>query len=88
MVQEVIVPLVTRYLANRAKKIVSRENKSLDEKSDSIVKKRLKSLVKQLDLPEYDIHDDYAEMIAQFGYVVAFSSAWPLTSVSIFTLAT
>jgi len=32
-------------------------------------------------LPEYDLFQDYSEMVTQFGYVAVWSAIWPLASV-------
>jgi hypothetical protein len=40
------------------------------------------SVENQVDLSVYSVHDDYAEMVTQFGYVCLFSTAWPLIAVS------
>lgn len=34
----------------------------------------------ELELEEYSTHDDYLEMVIQFGYIVLFASAYPLAS--------
>ena len=31
-------------------------------------------------LPEYDLFVDYSEMVVQFGYVVLWSTIWPLAA--------
>ena len=31
-------------------------------------------------LPEYDLFQDYSEMVTQFGYVAVWSAIWPLAS--------
>ncbi|KAG6832166.1 hypothetical protein H0H92_004897 [Tricholoma furcatifolium] len=35
----------------------------------------------QVALPEYELFQDYSEMVTQFGYVALWSSIWPLASV-------
>ncbi|KAF9192876.1 hypothetical protein BGZ51_004639 [Haplosporangium sp. Z 767] len=44
----------------------------------------LKRVKKQADLPVYDVNEDYAEMVLQFGYVSLFSVIWPLTGLCAF----
>ncbi|KAF9976685.1 hypothetical protein BGZ73_008082 [Actinomortierella ambigua] len=44
----------------------------------------LKRVQKQVDLPEYDVNEDYAEMVLQFGYVSLFSVIWPVTGLCAF----
>jgi anoctamin-10 len=51
-----------------------------DEKEKSEMEERafLDSVREEAALPEYDIFVDYNEMVVQFGYVVLWSSIWPL----------
>ncbi|KAF9579680.1 hypothetical protein BGW38_003964, partial [Lunasporangiospora selenospora] len=44
----------------------------------------LKRVQKQSELPVYDVNEDYAEMVLQFGYVSLFSVIWPLTGLCAF----
>ncbi|KFH63690.1 hypothetical protein MVEG_10383 [Podila verticillata NRRL 6337] len=44
----------------------------------------LKRVQDQVDLPEYDVNEDYSEMVIQFGYVSLFSVIWPLTGLCAF----
>jgi len=37
----------------------------------------------EVDLQEYTLSDDYAEMVTQFGYVVIWSTCWPLAALSV-----
>jgi anoctamin-10 len=41
----------------------------------------LKSVRRQASLPEYNVQDDIAEMVIQFGYLALFSPVWPLVSI-------
>ncbi|KAF9425092.1 hypothetical protein BGZ94_007854 [Podila epigama] len=47
-------------------------------------KRFLNRVQKQAALPEYDVNEDYAEMVLQFGYVSLFSVIWPLTGLCAF----
>lgn len=38
----------------------------------------LQRIHEEVELPEYKLFDDYAEMAIQFGHVVLWSTAWPL----------
>ncbi|KAG9065231.1 hypothetical protein KI688_002554 [Linnemannia hyalina] len=48
------------------------------------VRKFLKTVQNQVDLPVYDVNEDYAEMVEQFGFVSLFSVIWPLTGLCAF----
>jgi len=41
----------------------------------------LDSVREEAALPEYDLFGDYSEMVVQFGYVVLWSTIWPLAGV-------
>ncbi|KAK3808923.1 MAG: calcium-activated chloride channel-domain-containing protein [Linnemannia elongata] len=92
---ETIVPWLTRRAKVQAVKIQkevaeklhrdTHEDGSLTVLEDSEdAKKFLKRVQKQADLPEYDVNEDYAEMVLQFGYVSLFSVIWPLTGLCAF----
>ncbi|KAI9236942.1 hypothetical protein MVEG_01705 [Podila verticillata NRRL 6337] len=97
---ETVVPWLTRRAmvgAVKVQKKVSHKLKheiSSDEedhaKTECIygdsaeAQKFLKRVKKQVDLPEYDVNEDYAEMVLQFGYVSLFSVIWPLTGLCAF----
>ncbi|KAJ1979682.1 hypothetical protein H4R33_005663 [Dimargaris cristalligena] len=49
------------------------------EAPPSLRKRLVKRALREYDLPEYDIYDDYSEMVTQFGFVALFSIVWPLT---------
>lgn len=38
----------------------------------------LERVRREVSLPEYDLFDDYSEMVTQFGYVALWSTIWPL----------
>lgn len=46
-----------------------------EEKDDRMLLERIRS---EVALPPYDLFDDYSEMVTQFGYVVLWSTIWPL----------
>ena len=51
-----------------------------DEKNGAARDERefLERVRKEVSLPQYDLHDDYNEMVSQFGYVALWSTIWPL----------
>jgi hypothetical protein len=51
-----------------------------DEKNGAARDERefLERVRKEVSLPQYDLHDDYDEMVSQFGYVALWSTIWPL----------
>lgn len=51
-----------------------------DEKEKGGMEERLflESVRSEVALPEYDLFADYNEMVMQFGYVVLWSTIWPL----------
>ncbi|KAG0265761.1 hypothetical protein BG011_004115 [Mortierella polycephala] len=98
-VTETIVPWLTRHAMTKAVKVQkevteklrhdssdeegSKENEVKDQESAEC-KRFLKRVKKQADLPVYDVNEDYAEMVLQFGYVSLFSVIWPLTGLCAF----
>ncbi|KAF9357751.1 hypothetical protein BGX26_003147 [Mortierella sp. AD094] len=94
-VTETIVPWATRHAITRATTIQKEVSEKLHRESapkDSAVivqdsegaKMFLKRVEKQAELPVYDVNEDYAEMVLQFGYVSLFSVIWPLTGLCAF----
>ena len=51
------------------------------EATESTEDKFLDKVAAELELPEYNIFTDYAEMVTQFGYVVIWAIVWPLAPV-------
>lgn len=96
---ETIYPWMSRRVVTGAAKIQKEVSEHLhheDHKEDEDesfeeykqdpeeVKSFLKSVVDQVELPEYDVNEDYGEMVEQFGYVSLFSVIWPLTALCAF----
>jgi len=73
--QETIIPYISRKITGAAFDVISKD-KDDDKTKDPIVKQ----IEKEMELPIYDVSDDYSEMVVQFGYVTLFSIVWPLGS--------
>ncbi|TYJ51955.1 hypothetical protein B9479_007444 [Cryptococcus floricola] len=48
---------------------------------DEVEKRFLDKVERELELPEYTLFTDYAEMVTQFGYVTLWSIVWPLAPI-------
>ncbi|KAF9431654.1 hypothetical protein BGZ76_011864 [Entomortierella beljakovae] len=94
---ETIFPWATRKLklgANKIQKEVSDalkqdsgsddEQLNVGEQDSEEIKIFLKNVANQVELPVYDVNEDYGEMIDQFGYITLFSVIWPLTGLCAF----
>ncbi|ORY05118.1 DUF590-domain-containing protein [Basidiobolus meristosporus CBS 931.73] len=86
---EVIVPIATRYAATKAQSIKEKVIKtSTSEEQDEFVREDEKDFISRIisesKLPQYDVYEDYAEMVTQFGYVTLFSTIWTLTPLAAF----
>ncbi|ORX58560.1 DUF590-domain-containing protein [Piromyces finnis] len=75
--QETIIPYLSRKITGAAFGAISNKDKDEEKDTDPIVKQ----IEKEMELPIYDVNDDYSEMVVQFGYVSLFSIVWPLGSV-------
>lgn len=84
--QELIVPMITRYLYSQVVKATEKAKAKIDDLRNKEHTSTFHDDGRfvQLDLPEYFLQDDYNEMINQFGYVTLFATAWPLTSLAAF----
>lgn len=78
--QETLIPFVTRKLMGIATKATTKKEKKPEESKDPLVKQ----IEEEMEMPVYDVNDDYAEMVVQYGYVSLFSIVWPLGSLSSF----
>lgn len=75
--QELVIPYVIRWLQSYVSpqskrkrsgdRLATQEEKLLDR-----VNKEVSTLL------DYDVFDDYCEMVTQFGYIAIWSSIWPL----------
>ncbi|CAG8539611.1 2426_t:CDS:2 [Ambispora gerdemannii] len=85
---ELILPYMTRGLAKGVHKTITTGSKILHRQNSLSVDAKgedeeafLRRVRKEVLLPVYDIYEDYAEMVTQYGYVSLFSVVWPLTPV-------
>ncbi|KAK7031750.1 calcium-activated chloride channel-domain-containing protein [Favolaschia claudopus] len=60
------------------KRVVFEDEK---EKGGEEEREFLEQVRKEAALPEYELFDDYSEMVTQFGYVALWSTIWPLAPV-------
>ncbi|KAI1319359.1 hypothetical protein EDD11_004225 [Mortierella claussenii] len=95
---ETILPWATRRLMKGAvviqkevAEVFTQDDNSTADKTGGLVgqdpehvKRFLKSVQAQVELPVYDVNEDYGEMVDQFGYITLFSVIWPLTSLCAF----
>ncbi|KAF9275077.1 hypothetical protein BGZ68_000131 [Mortierella alpina] len=93
---ETIFPWITRRVYTSAVKIqrevsealhpdeTSEEEEEKEGQDPEQVKEFLKSVLAEVDLPVYDVNEDYGEMVEQFGYISLFSVIWPLTGLCAF----
>ncbi|CAG8608697.1 3225_t:CDS:2 [Paraglomus brasilianum] len=84
-VTEVVLPYALRYGEHCVQKAKSLSNTSSDNNGVNEDEAGfLKRVKREVDLPVYDIYEDYAEMILQYGYVSLFAVVWPLTPICAF----
>ncbi|KAF9353493.1 hypothetical protein BGX26_008741 [Mortierella sp. AD094] len=93
---ETIFPWATRKLMLGAHKIQKEVAEALHHEEHNSgeedfggqdpaeVKRFLSNVASQVELPVYDVNEDYGEMIDQFGYITLFSVIWPLTGLCAF----
>lgn len=61
--------------ATPRKRVVFEDEK---EKGGAEEREFLERVREEVALPEYNVFEDYSEMVMQFGYVVLWSTIWPL----------
>lgn len=80
--EENILPLLKHYLAGvyrSYKRVYSKHAMLLTlVEDDPEETKFLESVRNQTTLEEYNVHEDMAELVLQFGYLALFSPVWPL----------
>ncbi|KAG0214766.1 hypothetical protein BGX28_001401 [Mortierella sp. GBA30] len=95
---ETIFPWITRRVWTGAAKIQREVSEALhvhaeetsEEDEERVgqdpeeVREFLKSVQAEVELPVYDVNEDYGEMVEQFGYISLFSVIWPLTGLCAF----
>ncbi|CAG8437654.1 6234_t:CDS:2 [Acaulospora colombiana] len=79
---EVILPYLLRFGSLGMNKIKKEANN--DGGKDEDESAFLKRVMREVNLPVYDVYEDYVEMVSQYGYVSLFSVIWPLTPVFAF----
>ncbi|KAG0330146.1 hypothetical protein BGZ99_008009 [Dissophora globulifera] len=93
---ETIYPWLSRRLMTGAVKIQKEvsevlhheervsEEEYFNKQDPEDIKNFLKDVHNQVELPVYDVNEDYCEMTEQFGYITLFSVIWPLTGLCAF----
>jgi anoctamin-10 len=86
---EVVFPFIQRGLnslwsrkqSSGKKKRVAFEDETDGKgegEEDKAEREFLENVRNEVALPEYELFDDYSEMVTQFGYVTMWSTIWPL----------
>ncbi|KZV98738.1 DUF590-domain-containing protein [Exidia glandulosa HHB12029] len=83
---EVALPMVLRGVQAARSAGLRRALKSTHVRADDDESEKafLEDVRRQVSLPDYTVFADYAEMVTQFGYVVLWSTIWPLAPVMAF----
>eukprot|EP00158_Paraphelidium_tribonemae_P006669 Partr_v1_DN27928_c1_g1_i3_m11259 putative Anoctamin len=90
---ELIVPFVSRHILERISQFrTSRaqlktpltQNASSSSLAGHGKDSWVRHMKREAALPEYDVTDDYSEIVLQFGYVMVFSSVYPLCALASF----
>ena len=83
---EIGLPYVLRWVEkfrnghnkNRKRVIFQDQVNPGDDGEEKEVREFLESVKNQVALPPYELFEDYSEMVTQFGYIVCWSTIWPL----------
>jgi hypothetical protein len=70
---ENFLPYVTRKVFSEARKITSKDDEDVSTHDREEEKTYLERVREEIELPEYDIYSDYAEMVVQ---VSSFTGLW------------
>lgn len=72
---ETVVPYVQRKVFSKAKQWTQGEVQFNDDPDEAAFLNEVRA---QADYPVYDVHEDYRQLVVQFGYTILFGIVWPL----------
>ncbi|KAK9450295.1 calcium-activated chloride channel-domain-containing protein [Limtongia smithiae] len=73
---ETLLPYIQRRVFKEAKKLVA--GAPVEIKDDEAEAPFLARVRGERDFPDYDVNEDYREMVVQFGYLSLFGIVWPM----------
>ncbi|KAK9456631.1 calcium-activated chloride channel-domain-containing protein [Dipodascopsis uninucleata] len=76
---ETLLPYIQRKAFSEAKRLQTRVTGAIDSHMDNENEALFLTRVRvESEFPNYDVEEDYREMVVQFGYLSLFSTVWPL----------
>ena len=84
---EIVLPYILRWvdhvrinvLKKNKKRVIHQDQiNSGDDGEEKENREFLERVRSQVELPPYELFEDYSEMVTQFGYIVCWSTIWPL----------